>query len=266
MIEETYNSCYLHSITEVSDRYYILNGSSQKLYNEDYYYEIHIESDHSMEIVKTYVDDYIYVELISASKLEIYTGDSYWESSSDGVMSYTRYFFAELEKTSRLEWKSKVMDLRKKLGDLLEERVPDYEFARNQVVDKYQSVYDQHIQSGNTFGLTNSELSKTYLFNGLYRLFNGSYSPYYLQQLAGENGKSILWKDWALEYLDLETRFNNVVKVNLKDDQLIKTHVVNIYIRTFEHMVSNLKYNYKNVDELKYTRLFNSVIQELELN
>lgn len=263
MTEETYNSCYLHSITEVSDRYYILNGSSRKLYNEDYYYEIHIESDHSMEIIKTYVDDYIYVELISDNELEIHNGDSYSESSSDGVMSYARYFFAELEKTSRLEWKSKVMDLRKKLGDLLNERVPAYEFARNEVVDKYQSAYDRHIQSGNTFGLTAAEISKTNLFNGLYRLFNGCYSSYYLDQLAGASGKSILRKDWALEYLDWETRCNDVVKVNLKDDQLIKTHVVNIYTKTFEHMVSNLKYNYKNVDELKYTRLFNSVIQEL---
>ncbi|WP_342331218.1 hypothetical protein [Pedobacter sp. FW305-3-2-15-E-R2A2] len=263
MTEETYQPCYLDSITEVSDRYYILNCFSRTLAKEDYYYEMHIESDHTLEIIKTYVDGYIYVELISASKLEIHTGEFYSESFSDGEMGYTRFFFTEVEKASRLEWKSKVMDLREKFDDLLKERVSDYEFARNKVVDKYQSIYDQHIQSGNTFGLTVSEISKTNLFNRLYTIFNGSVSTYYLDQLAGANGKTTLMKDWALEYLDWETRFNNVVKVNLKDDQLIKTHVVNIYTNTFEHMMSNLKYNYKNVDELKYTRLFNSVIQGL---
>ena len=263
MKEETYNPFYLVSITEISDRYYILNCFSSKLSNEDYYCEMHIEADHTLEIIKNYVEDFIYVELISAHELEIHTGEFYSESSSDGVMTYTRYFFAEFEKPSRLEWKSKVMDLRKKFGDLLEERVADYELARNKVVDKYQSVYDRHIQIGNTFGLTTSEISKTNLFNGLYRLFNGSSSRYYLDQLAGASGKSILTRDWALEYLYWETRFSNVVKVDLKDDQLMKVHVVNIYTKVFEHMVSNLNYNYKNVDELKYTRLFNSVIKEL---
>jgi hypothetical protein len=263
MTKESYKPFYLDSISEISDYYYILKGFPQHDYKEDYYYEIHLESLFPLTRIKEYVDDFIYIDVISSSTLEIYTGQFYEESFSDGPLTYTRYEYQEIEKSSRTPWKPKVLELRNRLNFLLENKLSEYIAARNEFVEQYKASYNQHTHAENTFGLSITELSETHLFNNLYHLFNSLYEKHYLEDLAFPNRRAPLPNDWKDEYSVLEERLDKLSKVDLTDTTLMKTHVVNIYKNTFEHLLSNFKYNYVNADEGKYRLLFNSVIQSI---
>jgi hypothetical protein len=89
MKDEDYKPFYLNHIVQVNNNYYVLNGWPHYYPNEELYYEIHIESNGSLEIIKYYVDSWIYVDLISPRELEIWTGEFESERCSDGTMSYT---------------------------------------------------------------------------------------------------------------------------------------------------------------------------------
>jgi len=263
MRAEDYKPFYLSDIVEVNDCYYILNGGPQN-YNEDLYYEIHIESDSTLRIIKDYIDSWIYVDLISSSKLEIYTGEYESERCSDGPMTYTNYSYKEIEKTSKAEWEPKVKDLKDKFYTLLNDRLPLYVLTRDKVVHNYQRLYKEMLADISN-GIDKACLS---LFGSLYGIFGPNLvSDYYLHTLVNKDKEFIkeltFFKDWELEYLHWETKYNNLLKIDLEDYPTIKNHVIDIYKKTFNHMLPNVKYQFKDVDEQKYTALFDSIINRL---
>ncbi|SHE67009.1 hypothetical protein [Pedobacter caeni] len=263
MTTESYKAFYLDSISEISDHYFILSGFPEYDYREDYYYEIHLESISQLTIIREYVDNWIYIDVISSDILEIYVGECYEDCSSDGQLAYKRYEYQEIEKTSKEVWKPKAQEMRNRLISLLESKLPEYTTVRNEFVEQYKASYNRHIRAENTFGLNITELSETRLFDYLYVLFDSLYNPHYLENLAFPNRRLPLPKDWKVEYSELEESLEKLSKVDLTDTALMKNHVINIYNNTFEHMLSNFKYNYANVDESKYTQLFNSVIRNI---
>lgn len=271
MIDEEYKPYFLDSITKVDDSYYILNGTPQYEYDEDYYYEIHIKATYGLNSIRHYVHDYIYIDLISANKLEIYYGELYADACSDGEFNYTFYSYEKIEKTSKLEWKQKVKDLRIKLDNLLIEKTPAYMATAVKVIDKYQAIYQEHIENNN-FGLTVAEIKERFPFKDLDGLFFNWSAGRYLEadferRLSGlirQYQLCRLEKDWEWDYLDLEFRFDNLIRFDLGDYNLIKNQIINIYTEIFERLLPWLKYNYKNIDEQKYKALFASIISTLD--
>ncbi|WP_461453383.1 hypothetical protein [Mucilaginibacter sp.] len=96
-----YKTFYLESITEINEKYYVLNGYPQQDYDENYYYEIHIESTRALSIIKTYIDEYICIDVTSENSLTIYYGEFYSESFDDGEFSYINYSYQKIKKTSK---------------------------------------------------------------------------------------------------------------------------------------------------------------------
>lgn len=266
MRDQDYIPCYLSSITAIDDYYYILNVNPQFEYDEDYYYEIHIKAPYSLKIIWCYVNDYIYIDLISADKLEIYYGEFYSECCSDGEFQFSLYSYEKIEKTSRLEWKPKVQDLTIKLNNLVIEKAPFYRSTVIKVINRYQAIYEEHLQNIYRFGLTVAEIKKCYPFRSLdhFNWTTGRFSDfsfeYHLKGLIGQYQICRLEKDWEWVYLDLEIRFNNLLKFDLGDYQLIKNQLINIYTKIFEHNLPHLRYQFENCDEQKYIALFDSII------
>ncbi len=257
MKDEDYKPFYLNDIVQVNDNYYVLNGWPHYYPNEDLYYEIHIESNGSLEIIKYYVDSWIYVDLISPRKLEIWTGEFESERCSDGTMSYTYYSYNEIEKTSKAEWKPKVKDLEVKFNNLLNQRLPAYILTRNKVADNFKRIFKEVFPDG-----SNTDKAHNFLFRSLNGFpGHGLFHEAYLISLVNPNKELILFKDWKFDYQLLEEKYNNLLNVDLEDYDIIKKHVIDIYKNMFSHMLPNLKYNFKDVDEQKYTALFDSIIK-----
>jgi len=260
MRDEDYKPFYLNDIVEVNDGYYILNGYPQYYFNEDFYYEIHIKSSSEyFNMIKRYLHNYVFIDLISENILEIYYGEFYSECLSDGELSYTSYLYKQIEKTSKNEWKPKFKELESKFHALLNQRLPEYVVTRNQVAQNFKQLLKGT--------LLNSEDNKasTYIFGHLHNFPRTDLvSEAYLHSLINPNKELILFKDWKFDYLHLEAKYNNLLQIDLDDYSIIKDHVIDIYKKTFNHMLPNLKYNFKDVDEQKYTALFDSILKKLD--
>ncbi|MEO3407737.1 hypothetical protein AAFN85_27705 [Mucilaginibacter sp. CAU 1740] len=260
MKDEDYKPFYLNDIVEINEGYYILNGFPQYDFNEDLHYELHIQSNNPLKIIEYYIDDWIYVDLISSSELEIWTGEFESERCSDGSITYTNYSYKMIEKTSKDEWKPKVKDLEVKFNSLLHERLPAYTLTRNKVADNFKRIYKEVFPDDN-----NTENAHNFLFRSLYGFpQHNLVHEAYLHSLVNPNKKLILFKDWKLDYQLLEIKYNNLLDIDLEDYDIIKKHVIDIYQNMFSHMLPNLKYQFKDVDEKKHTVLFDSIIKVLD--
>jgi len=257
---------YLNDIIEIDDKYFILNGWPQYDPNEDLYYEIHIKSNSEyLNMIKHYVDDYIFVDLISENKLEIYYGEFDSECCSDGTFSYTNYLYKETEKTSKNEWKLKFKDLQRKFDNLLNERFPSYMLTRNEVVHNYQSLYKE-IVLDNDYKL---DKSSAYIFGSLNGRFKNDIGQTHdLYALINSNKKLVLFKDWKLEYSCLNEKYNNLLKADLNNYTIIKNQIIDIYTKLFngiltKYILPNLGYGYKEFDKDKCVDLFELIIKKL---
>ncbi|WP_121809495.1 hypothetical protein [Mucilaginibacter kameinonensis] len=260
MKDEDYKPFYLNNILVIDEGYYVLNGFPLYFPNEDLYYEIHIKSNDSLKIIKSYVEDWIYIDLISTVELEIYTGEHIQECFSDGPSSYTYYSYREIEKTFKNEWKPKVKNLEVKFHKLLNQRLPAYITARSNVVQNFKCLYKEISPNNN-----NTDKAHTFLFASLYS-FPGSdlASEAYLHSLINPSKELILFKDWKSDYLYLEAKYNSLVNIDLDNYVIVKNHVIDIYKNMFNHVLPSLKYNFEDVDEPKYTTLFTSLIKMLD--
>jgi len=98
MDNSKYNPYVLTSFENQNENNYIL-GIIPSNYNEDYYYEIHIETELPyINNIKDSIGDYIFIDLISNNRLEIYEGEFYEESCSDGEFGYISCEFKKIEK------------------------------------------------------------------------------------------------------------------------------------------------------------------------
>ncbi|NTE02207.1 hypothetical protein G6M26_28125 [Agrobacterium tumefaciens] len=257
MKDEDYKPFYLNEIVEVNDGHYILKGYPQYNFNEDLYYEIHIKSNSEyINMIKRYMYNYIFIDLISENELEVYYGEFYSECFSDGEISYTSYLYNKIEKTSKDEWKPKFKGLESKFDALLNQRLPEYVVTRNKVAQNFKQLLKET--------LLNSEDDKAsaFIFGSLHNFpFPDRLSEADLHLLVNPNKELILFKDWKFDHQLLEVKYNNLLNVDLEDYDIIKKHVIDIYKNMFSNMLPNLKYNFKDVDEQKYDALFNSIIK-----
>ncbi|WP_192820706.1 hypothetical protein [Rufibacter sp. LB8] len=265
MTEAEYKPFYLESVIEVNDQYYILEGYPPYEFDENYFYEIHIEAPAIHFNFQDYVDTFICADILSSRKLEIYYGSEYYsESFSDGEIEYKNYTFKKIKKASETEWKPKFQDLQRRYNKLLNEKLPAYVINKDKVENNYRFIYDNLVSSGKNYGIKDDSIDKPRVFISLYHLLSSLYTQYYLEELVSSPQTKVLRKDWNIDFLALETKFNNLLKVNVDDYAVVKSQFIEIYTDSFNHMLSNIKHNYKDIDESQYILLFADVIKKLK--
>lgn len=262
MKSEDYHPLWVESVVEITHRDYIFYGYPES-YNEDFYFKINIQSEDDLTSLHDHEGEYIHIDLISSNELYINSGQYAGDSSTNGPIRYINYSYQEIEKTSREEWKPKVKDLQIRFTNLLEEKLPLYQSASERIITRYQSIYKSHIESGKTFGLTETEMIETPVFLELYTHFSYHDHKSYLFQLVNKDKKPQFSKDWKVDFLALQLKFDDLLKVDLKDYNLIKAHIIGIYKFSFHSRLHSLKYNYPDMDENKYRSLFNSIIESV---
>lgn len=258
-----YNPYVLVSFEKKDDNNYIL-GILPIYYDENYYYEIHIKTKYQyINNIKESIGSYIYVDLISNNFMEVYTGEYYEESCSDGDFEYISYDYQKIEKENKISWKPKFLNLKSNFKKLFDSKLKPYELTRRKVVDNYRSLYLEEIENYNEE--ERDKLNKGDIWHLLYQLFENNPSWDSFNKLIDPNFQYYppTKKDWEVEYLELEKTYNYLEFIEPENYQVIKVHMIELYKKSFNWMLPNLKFNYKEIDENLFIEFFNVIIEKL---
>ncbi|WP_304063778.1 hypothetical protein [Pedobacter glucosidilyticus] len=263
MKKSEYKSSVLESFKKVNDTNYIL-GILPNNYDEDYYYEIYITTESKFIVnLKDSIGDHIFIDLISNNHMEIYIGEYYEESCSDGSFEYLFYELKKTEKENRIVWKPKFKALISEFRSLFNVKLVPYEINRRKVVNNYRRIYSNEIKISST--IESDIINGVSFFQSIYQLFEYNPPSDSFSKLINPN---FLYyppthKDWKVEYLELEKRFHDLKNVDVENYTIIKSHIIELYKKTFSYMLPNLKYNYNNIDEKNYVVFFNGILEKL---
>lgn len=258
-----YKTSVLESFEKINDNDYIL-GILPNNYDEDYYYEIYITTEIKYIInLKESIGDHIFIYLIPNNYMEIYTGEFYEESISDGSFEYIYYELKKTEKKNKDLWKPKFIELESEYKKLFNSKLAPYEMNRRKVVNNYRSIYTNEIKVNSKI---ESDIKKGIsFFYSIYQLFEYNPSSDSFRKLI--NPDFLYYpptqKDWEVEYLELEKKHYNLKIIDAENYTIIKNHIINLYKKTFNHMLSNLKLNYFHIDEKDYSTFFNDILEKL---
>lgn len=263
MDSSKYNPYVLESFEKQNEQNYIL-GILPINYEEDFYYEIHIKTELPyMDNLKQAIGSHIYVDLISNNRLEIYLGEYYEECVTDGDFEYISYEYKKIEKENKITWKPKYINLKSEFEKIFDFKLKPYELNRRKVVDNYRSIYREEIQRHSKEDI--DKLNKGDFFQRIYQLFE--YNPSWDSFNKLINPKFQYYpptpKDWKIEYLELEKIYNNLKDIDVENYLIIKNHIIELYKKTFNHMLPNLKYSNKDIDENIYIDFFNVILEKL---
>lgn len=265
MDNSKYNPYVLTSFENQIENNYIL-GIIPSNYNEDYYYEIHIETELLyINNIKDSIGDYIFIDLISNNRLEIYEGEFYEESCSDGEFGYISCEFKKIEKENKTIWKPKYLSLKSDFKKLFDTKIIPYELNKRKVVDNYRRIYFEEINKYNKEEIEKLSIGK--LFHTLYQLFEDNPSWDSFNKLIDSNFQYFptIKKDWAIEYESIEKLYNNLKTIDVENYSTIKSHMIELYKKTFNYMLPNKKYNYKDFDEKAVEDFFKIILDKLKL-
>lgn len=265
MTEQTYKPYYLEAITPVDENAFFLDIRPYKMMDIDFYHEIHIAAPPAtFDACKQAIGQYIHIELLSPTKFEIYEGEFYEESTTNGPLTYSSFEIKKEEKKGRTEWKPAYNMLLAQFKKLFAQKVKPYEITRKKVIGHYQAIYNAQIASNNISGLNRPDLDKGRLFDSLYRLLDDNPAWDGLSDLI-EPGyiTAPTPKDWGLAYATLQQVYENLLAVDVSDYATIRDHTITRYRRTFKHMLLNLSYNYNNIDTIRYDQFFESLMDRL---
>ncbi|TDE42084.1 hypothetical protein E0I26_14370 [Flavobacterium rhamnosiphilum] len=263
MENSEYNPYVLVSFEKQNDNNYIL-GILPINYDENYYYEIHIKTEYPyVNNIKESIGSYIYVDLISKNLMEIYTGEYYEESCSDGDFEYISYDYKKTEKENKISWKPKFLYLKSEFKKLFDSKLKPYELTRRMVIDNYRSVYLEEIEKCSKEEI--DKLNKGSFWHSIYQLFEYNPSWDSFNKLIDPNYQYYppTQKDWEVEYLELEKIYNHLKVIETENYAVIKVHMVELYKRAFNRMLPNLKYNNKEIDENIFIDFFNVIMGKL---
>jgi hypothetical protein len=266
MTAQAYKPYYLEAITSVNENNFFLDIRPNDVADIDFYHEIHIEAPpETFHAFKRAIGQYIYIDLLSPTKLDVYEGEFYEESTTDGSFGYSSFEIKKLEKRGRTEWKPAYNMLLTQFKKLFAQKVKLYEITRKKVVAHYQAIYNEQIASNDMSGLTRADLDKGGLFNTLYRHSDNNPAWDGLSDLI-EPGylTAPTPKDWGLAYAALQQVYKNLQAVDVIDYTTIRNHMITRYARTFKHMLRNLPYNYKDIDTTKYEGFFQLLMNRLD--
>src|SRR5690606_5446202 len=198
------------------NKYYIFDvipptSKTDGFYDENFYYELHIKTADSPIYYNDFIQDYIHIEIIDFETMEIYEGEFYEESMSNGSIKYESLNLKKIEKKLKNEWKPKLIELRKEFNILLNKKILDYLSMRTKVIVNYQNIYINSLSNIDSFDLTNEDITKPYLFNSLYHLFVSNPAEDSLNKLIDPNYYNIRQsKSWKDDYDNLYLKYENL--------------------------------------------------------
>jgi hypothetical protein len=233
-------------------------------YDENFYYELHITTIENHIDYNDFLQSYIHIEFIDNETIEIYEGEHYEESSTNGPFKIELIKLEKLEKKSKSEWKLKFINLKRDFEKLVDFKLNDYSQVRNEVIENYRKIYDKSLINLHEFGLNEDEINNPYIFRMLYTLFNGNSAKDSLNKLIDPdyyNPKQ--FKSWQQDFEKLDVKYRNLKEIDVSDYEKIRDHIVEIYKRTYQHMIPSLSYNYPNIDEIKYNLFFDFLMTKL---
>ncbi len=263
MKKSEYKSSVLESFEKVNDINYIL-GILPNNYDEDYYYEIYITTESKFLVnLKDSIGDHIFIDFISNNHMEIYIGEYYEESCSDGSFEYLFYELRKTEKENRITWKPKFKILISEFRSLFNVKLVPYEINRRRVVNNYRRIYNNEIKVKSKIV---SDIKKGIsFFQSIYQHFEYNPSSDSFRKLI--NPDFLYYpptqKDWEIEYLELEKKYYNLKIIDVENYTIVKNHIIDLYKKTFNHMLPNLKRNYIHIDEKDYATFFNDILEKL---
>lgn len=260
----TYRPYVLTSFENQNDNNYIL-GIIPNNYNEDYYYEIHIETELPyINNIKNSIGDYIFIDLISTKNLEIYVGEFYEESIVDEKFEYISCEFKKIVKENKTNWKPKYLALKSDFKKLFDTKIKPYELNRRKVVDNYKRIYFEEINKYNKEEIEKLSIGK--LFDTLYQIFEQNPSSDSFNKLIDSKFQYFapIKKDWVIEYESMEKLYSNLKTLDVEEYSTIKIHMIELYRKTFNYMLPNKKYNYKDFDEKAVEDFFKIILDKLE--
>ena len=108
-------------------------------------------------------------------------------------------------------------------------------------------------------------LTKGRFFDSLYQLFEFNPSWDSFNKFIDPNFQYYppSKKDWENEYIELDKIFTLLKSIDIDSYSLIKTHIIELYKKSFNYMLPNLKYNYKDIDERLYEVFFYDLLENL---
>lgn len=266
MEHSKYKPYVLVSFEETEDYNYILGifPINSIDYDEDYYYEIHIKTEYPyISNIKESIGSHIYVDLISSTLMEIYTGEFYEECFSDGYFKYISYDYKKTEKENKISWKTKFLYLKSQFKKLFDSKIKPYELTRRKVVENYRTLSFEEMKK-----LSKEErdkLNKGSFWQILYQLFEYNPPSDSFNQLIDPNYQyyPLTKKDWKVEYLELEKKYDNLKLIEPENYKVVNSHIIKLYNKSFYWMLNNLKYNHKEIDENLFIGFFNIIMEKL---
>ena len=268
---ENYEPYFVESLSVVDEEifHYVLDVIPPRFvmgaWDEDFYFEMHLTTRNYPLNFKDFVRNYIHIHHINEDTIEIFEGEFFEDSCSEGPFKYQNLEVKKFEKAQRSGWKAQCTALESKVRNLMSEKLPEYSKMRNKVVQHYQKIYESSKTVIHTFGLTEEMVEKTYLFSCLFNLFNQNPYDDSLNQLIDpeyDHPKQI--KSWKKQFNQWNTKFENLRHSDVSQYPLVRDHMIVCYQRTFQYMMPSLLFNYKIVDEKGYAEYFNYLMTKLK--
>ena len=263
MKDEEYKPYVLTSLEKQSDYDYIL-GILPNNYHEDYYYEIHIKTESlSINSIKEYIGEHIFINLLSSDRLEIYEGEFIEECWCDFGFEYISYSEKRLEKINKTIWKPKFYALQFEYRKLFDIKLKPYEIIRRKIIDDYRNLYDKEVKLLSKIEL--DQLNRGSFFHSIYQTFEYNPSWDSFNKLIDPDFEyyTLIPRDWELEYIGLAKLYDKLKGIEAESYLVIKEHMIDLYKKVFNRMLPNLKYNYNDVDEEVIRDFFNRVLEKV---
>ncbi|NOQ73503.1 MAG: hypothetical protein GQ574_15970 [Crocinitomix sp.] len=264
MRDSDYKPYILLSINAINEGDYVL-GILPNNQDENYYYEIHISTT-SLEInnLKNSIGDYIFVEIISSSILDIWNGDSINECFSDGVFEYTSYDLIKTEKTNRIEWKPKFEKLTAVFKEDFKKKSKPYRLNRMEFIHTYKRIYRK--ERPDLIGENRGKQKATVFFEFIYLMFQHIYPEYHFHKFIDPAFSYLPEspKDWKEAYIKLEQKCTILANLDVDNYELIKNHMLVMSKEAFESHVPNYLLDDPRPDIKEKRDSFNALIEKIK--
>jgi hypothetical protein len=269
---KTYEPYFVESVSkaDLEDGEYIFDvipptSKTTNQLDENDYYELHLKIENHIINYKDFLQDYIHIEIIDRDTVEIYEGEFYEESFSDGSFKFEFIELKKKEKDFKSEWKPKAIKIKRDFEKLFNEKIADYSKLRNIVVNNYNEIYEYSLDNLQDFNLNVESISTPYVFKILHKLFYNNPASDGLNKLLDPdyvNQKQI--KSWKQDFERVNAKFEKLKNTDVTDYDIIKNHIADIYIKTYNHLMVSANYNYKEIEKDKYDTYFQYLMTELK--
>ena len=262
---KNYNPYFVESISKADEDnyYYILDVIPPNLKivedrSNDFFYELHLKTLGNPLLYQDYIQNYIHIEHLDSKTIEIYEGETYEESCSNGPIQFEVLELLKFEKPFKKEYQSKLFQLQLDYTNLFENNLEKYTVIRNEILKHFQAIYDNSTFQLDNFDLSIEEVSKLYL------LHHNS-SAYDLNTFLDSNySQPKQSKCWKIDYENLLEKYEKLKNNDFFNFDVILEHQIEIIQNKYNLILTDLAFNHKNLEQQKYHNYFEYLMNQLK--